>query len=152
MPVHTAHNSTIVESAKESSQPHNFVHEEPYFDDGNIILQAGSTHFKVYRGILSAHSEVFRAMFTIPQPANEVISNECSIMHLSDSAKDWHYLLHALYLGRSVPFCRRLLYTVIQTISTGTMMLSRSLNILRFLWPFCILEPSMKWRSCVQRL
>jgi hypothetical protein len=140
----TVQNSITVGSAEGSSQPHNCVHGEPYFDDGNIILQAGSTHFKVYRGILSAHSEVFRAMFTIPQPANEIISDGCSIVRLSDSAKDWHHVLHALYLGRSVPLYRRLLYTVIQAISTGTMIPSRSLKISRFLRPFCVSEPSMK--------
>ena len=44
---------------------------EPWFDDGNIILLPESESkvgFKVHRGVLSRHSEVFRSMFDIPQP------------------------------------------------------------------------------------
>jgi hypothetical protein len=37
---------------------------KPWFDDGNIILQAGSAQFKVYKELLCTHSEVFRDMFS----------------------------------------------------------------------------------------
>lgn len=39
-------------------QPSNDV----WFDDGNVILQAESTLFKVYRGILAQNSSVFHDM------------------------------------------------------------------------------------------
>jgi hypothetical protein len=44
---------------------------DPWFADGNIILVPKSENqvaFKVHRGVLSRHSEVFRSMFDIPQP------------------------------------------------------------------------------------
>jgi hypothetical protein len=44
---------------------------DPWFEDGNIILVPDSESqiaFKVHRGVLSRHSEVFQSMFDIPQP------------------------------------------------------------------------------------
>jgi hypothetical protein len=34
-----------------------------YMKDGNVVLAAGSTAFKVHKGILARHSVVFRDMF-----------------------------------------------------------------------------------------
>ncbi|KAI0356842.1 hypothetical protein OH77DRAFT_1423076 [Trametes cingulata] len=38
-------------------------HPTLYFDDGNVILQAGATLFCVHRSLLSKHSAVFRDLF-----------------------------------------------------------------------------------------
>ena len=56
-------------SAMESVQEHASLKrsEEVWFDDGNIVLQAGDTAFKMYRGILSRESPFFRDMFSLPQ-------------------------------------------------------------------------------------
>ncbi|KIM82688.1 hypothetical protein PILCRDRAFT_819992 [Piloderma croceum F 1598] len=66
------------------------IHGEPWFDDGNVLLQAQSTQFKVHRGVLSANSGVFRDMLTLPQPAvgrEQVVKGP--VVNLSDSAEDW---------------------------------------------------------------
>jgi BTB/POZ domain len=58
-----------------------------WFDDGNIVLVPESESdesqiaFKVHRGVLSRHSEVFQSMFDIPQPGT---------MHLTDSQLSNH--------------------------------------------------------------
>ena len=42
---------------------------DPWFADGNIILVPEGNPvplFKVHRGVLSRHSEVFQSMFNIP--------------------------------------------------------------------------------------
>lgn len=38
-----------------------------WFDDADVVFCTGETKFKVYRGILSAHSKVFSDMFTTAQ-------------------------------------------------------------------------------------
>jgi len=75
--------------------------EHLWFDDGSIVLQAETTQFRVHRSVLSTNSEIFRDMFAVPQPTvgDEVIEG-CSIVHLSDSAEDWTYVLNALYDSR----------------------------------------------------
>lgn len=70
-----------------------------WYDDGNIILQAESTQFRVYRGILVDNSTVFADMFGLDmsQPPEAVLVDGCAVVHLSDSAEDWRHVLHALY-------------------------------------------------------
>jgi BTB/POZ domain len=69
-----------------------------WFDDGSIVLQAGTTQFRVHRSVLSANSAVFRDMFSVPQAAkgDEVVEG-CYVVRLSDSAEDWIYVLRAFY-------------------------------------------------------
>ena len=43
-------------------------HDSLWFEDGNIVLLADNVAFKVHRGILVRHSDVFCDMFAIPQP------------------------------------------------------------------------------------
>ncbi|KAF9011980.1 hypothetical protein BDQ17DRAFT_1298357 [Cyathus striatus] len=76
-----------------------------WFDDGNIVLQAGDTQFRVYRGMLTRHSTVFADMFSIPQPSHTHTSDDsdvvdgCPVVHLSDAAGDMEYVLSALFLN-----------------------------------------------------
>jgi hypothetical protein len=76
-----------------------------WFDDGNVVLQVESTLFRVHRSILSMHSEVFRGMFSVPQPAatdGDLVDN-CPVVQLPDRAVDWTHVLKAFYGGRYVP-------------------------------------------------
>jgi hypothetical protein len=57
-----------------------------WFDDGNIILHAESTQFRVHRSILSASSSVFRDMFSLPQPENENVVDRCPVVRVSDTS------------------------------------------------------------------
>ncbi|THH05486.1 hypothetical protein EW145_g4762 [Phellinidium pouzarii] len=70
-----------------------------WFKDGNVILLAGSIAFKVHRGILERHSDVFHDLLSIPQPPDEVMFEECHIIELHDEPTDLWYLLKALYDG-----------------------------------------------------
>ncbi|KAJ7246360.1 hypothetical protein C8J57DRAFT_1724778 [Mycena rebaudengoi] len=75
-----------------------------WFDDGNIILQIQSTQFRLYKGILSFHSSVFRDMFSIPLPPDEPMLEGCAIVALSgDTVQDWIHLLNAIYPQRPNP-------------------------------------------------
>ncbi|OJT09464.1 hypothetical protein TRAPUB_14067 [Trametes pubescens] len=83
--------------------------EEFWCSDGNIILVAGDVEFRVYKGILSEHSPVFRDMFSLPQPpvvASSPSSSDddstCPVVHLSDSSEDLRHVLRA-YMPRSDP-------------------------------------------------
>lgn len=81
--------------------PPDVVRSDIWFDDGNIILQAGGHQFRVYRGLLARHSPVFKDMFAIPQPAGNssptAQADNCPIIHLADSADDVHFMLVKLY-------------------------------------------------------
>ncbi|OJT09465.1 hypothetical protein TRAPUB_14068 [Trametes pubescens] len=75
---------------------------EFWFEDGTIILVAKNVQFRVFKGILSDHSPVFRDMFSLPQPASASILqgatdafDACPVVHLSDSPEDLRHVLRA---------------------------------------------------------
>ncbi|TCD70987.1 hypothetical protein EIP91_000485 [Steccherinum ochraceum] len=68
-----------------------------WYEDGNIVLVAEGKGFKVYRGILSQLSVVFRDMFSLPQPADADLHEGCPVVCMSDSAQDLLYFLSALH-------------------------------------------------------
>jgi len=72
--------------------------KDVWFEDGNVILQAESTVFKVFRGILSTNSPIFADMFTVPQPMtdNETFES-CPLIQLFDSAEDVKHFLKAIH-------------------------------------------------------
>lgn len=74
-----------------------------WFEDGNVILiAAGSAAFKVHRGQLERHSEVFRDMFSIPQPKGQVLLDGCLFVELHDCPSHVFHLMTALYDGLHV--------------------------------------------------
>ncbi|KAF7984327.1 hypothetical protein HWV62_15323 [Athelia sp. TMB] len=73
-----------------------------WFFDGNIVIDASSTLFRVHRGVLAKNSDVFRDLFLVPQPT-AIPSGEiegCAVVQMHDSAEDWTYVLNAMYDGR----------------------------------------------------
>ena len=68
-----------------------------WFDDGSIVLNVETTLFRVHRTTLSKHSTVFEDMFSIPQPPDQATIEGCPIVKKPDSARDFAYLLKALY-------------------------------------------------------
>ncbi|KAH8115788.1 hypothetical protein DFH11DRAFT_1507542 [Phellopilus nigrolimitatus] len=70
-----------------------------WFGDGNIILLADNVAFKVHRGNLERHSDVFQDLMSIPQPADVAMFEDCHIIELHDSPADLWYLLKAIYDG-----------------------------------------------------
>lgn len=75
-------------------------YEQLWFEDGNVMIIAEDTAFRLHRGILSRHSEVFRDMFSIPQPQGDAeIMEGVPVVHLPDSLHDLAHFLCALYDG-----------------------------------------------------
>lgn len=69
-----------------------------WLEDGNVVLQAEDTQFKVHRGLLARVSPIFADVFSVPQPAGGDLTVEgCPLLHLQDSAQDINHLLSALY-------------------------------------------------------
>ena len=74
-------------------------HSDIWFEDGNVILVAGGVAFKVHRGQLERHSEIFRDLFSLPQPADRPTYQGFPTVQLYDSPSDITFLLRALYDG-----------------------------------------------------
>ena len=68
-----------------------------WFDDGNLVLQAENTQFKVHKSILAIHSHVFTDMFALPQPEDSATADGCHVVQVPDRATDWQSLLSLLY-------------------------------------------------------
>ncbi|KAF8216824.1 hypothetical protein K438DRAFT_1536917, partial [Mycena galopus ATCC 62051] len=79
---------------------------EIWFSDGNIVLQAARTQFRVHWGILALHSPIFRDMQGLPQPPDQPSVDGCSVVELSDDPVDVKIILKALYTP-AAPFPRK---------------------------------------------
>ncbi|KAI1785126.1 hypothetical protein LXA43DRAFT_976405 [Ganoderma leucocontextum] len=67
--------------------------KEFWYEDGNVILVAGNIEFRIFKGILTDHSPVFKDVFSPPQPNSTPSETPVSTVHLSDSPLDiWHIL------------------------------------------------------------
>ncbi|KAF7298524.1 BTB domain-containing protein [Mycena indigotica] len=89
----------ILNSSVMSSKLKNFARSRLWFCDGNIILVAASVAFKVHRGQLQRHSEVFDGLFNIPQPPEQDLLEGCPWFEIYDSPTDVFHFLTALYDG-----------------------------------------------------
>ncbi|KZP13135.1 hypothetical protein FIBSPDRAFT_753926, partial [Athelia psychrophila] len=88
--------------------------------DGNVILQAEGTQFKVHRGILAESSSVFKDMFGFPQPPEaytEVVEG-CPVVRVSDSAQDMKIVLQAIFQMKYVTGGDGLSLTVLSAFVT----------------------------------
>ncbi|KAF7973894.1 hypothetical protein HWV62_14032 [Athelia sp. TMB] len=103
------------------------VQSDIWYDDGNIILQAENTRFKVYRGILMENSTVFRDMFSMPQPSTgetDMVEG-CSLVRLHDSAEEVGYMLDALFRHRYLTSDDKMTFPVLAAL----LCLGRKYNI-----------------------
>ncbi|KAJ7175029.1 hypothetical protein C8R43DRAFT_1119056 [Mycena crocata] len=82
-----------------SKRHSNIVRSELWFLDGNIVIIASSIAFKVHRGQLRRHSEVFDDLFSIPQPKDQDLYDGCPWVEVYDCPSDVLYFLKALYDG-----------------------------------------------------
>lgn len=77
--------------------------DELWYKDGSIVIEAETTQFRVYQGVLAAQSDVFADMFSIPQPPTEQrgeLVEGCPVVKVQDTAIDWTYVLEALIARR----------------------------------------------------
>ncbi|KAH8828657.1 hypothetical protein DL96DRAFT_1814015 [Flagelloscypha sp. PMI_526] len=78
---------------------------QPWFHDGNLILQSNDgIRFKIYRGLLELHSTVFADMLSLPQPAKQELAEGCPLVVLSDSGMELTIFLQ-LMVGLTGPIC-----------------------------------------------
>ncbi|KAH9481024.1 hypothetical protein JR316_0005543 [Psilocybe cubensis] len=70
---------------------------EFWFEDGNIIIQAEKTQFRVYRGVLSRHSVYFKNLFGEPESNDKCLVDGCSVVRVSGTEVDWCKLLQAIH-------------------------------------------------------
>ena len=71
-------------------------HPEFWFDDGNIILIAQQTGFRIFRGLLAVQSTVFADMFAAASSQPDETLDGCPVVHLTDSPLDLAHLLRIL--------------------------------------------------------
>ncbi|KAM5539618.1 hypothetical protein V8D89_006727 [Ganoderma adspersum] len=71
-------------------------HPEIWFDDGNIVLVARETAFRIYRGLLAGQSTVFSDMFASSTSSPDETFDGYPVVHLSDSPHDLAHLLRVL--------------------------------------------------------
>ncbi|KAJ7490854.1 hypothetical protein FB451DRAFT_1079609 [Mycena latifolia] len=76
---------------------------ELWFEDGNVVIQAGSSQFRLYRGILAARSPVFQDMFSFPQPPDSELVDECPVVHIPDAATEVTHFLKAIFVPEYFP-------------------------------------------------
>ena len=70
--------------------------DQYWLEDGNLVLLAGQTAFRIDKGLLARQSIVFRDMFVASHPATGLTCDGCPIVRLSDSPEDLRALLQAL--------------------------------------------------------
>lgn len=70
--------------------------QEFWLDDGNIILIAQDTAFRLYRQLLASQSKVFADMLVASQADTNDTMENCPVVRLSDSPQDLTHLLRAL--------------------------------------------------------
>ncbi|KAF9221159.1 hypothetical protein BS17DRAFT_712267 [Gyrodon lividus] len=83
--------------------PKALVRSDIWFADGNVVLIAGSAAFKVHRGQLERHSEVFKDLFVVASPCADKTVDGCPTVDIYDCPSDVYHLLVALYDGFYFP-------------------------------------------------
>ncbi|KAI0342614.1 hypothetical protein BDW22DRAFT_1330030 [Trametopsis cervina] len=75
-------------------------HSDLWFEDGNVVLVAENTMFRLHKGVLARHSEVFHDMFSIPQPQQlDDAYDGCPVVRMSEEADELSTVLEILYDG-----------------------------------------------------
>ena len=74
-------------------------HARYYFNDGNIILLAEDTIFRVHKGLLILHSGYFEKLLSVPQERDAEIVDGCPLVSLDDKAVPIEQLLELIYDG-----------------------------------------------------
>lgn len=74
-------------------------HPEMSFEDGNFVIIAGHTAYRVHRGVMSRKSALFKDLLSLPQPDSEEKYDGLPVVRLLDPAEDVTMLLDAIYNG-----------------------------------------------------
>jgi len=67
------------------------------FDDGDVILRAGDTEFKVHTWLLRLSSPFFETMFSLPQPDLGKSESEIPAIQMDDDPASLNFVLRSIY-------------------------------------------------------
>ncbi len=101
--------------ALENTRGEDFVRSDLWFSDGNIVLLDQRVAFKIHRGQLERHSDAFRGILSMPQPADVPTFESVPILELHDSAEDVRCFLQALYDGLYVLLGTAVVFSLTRT-------------------------------------
>jgi hypothetical protein len=68
-----------------------------WYNDGNVVLQAESSLFRVSLGVLAARSPIFEDIQKLPRSQDQEMYGDCPLMVLPDKAEDLANFLRAVY-------------------------------------------------------
>ena len=71
-----------------------------WYQDGNIVLVAQKTAFRVYKGLLAQHSSVFGGLFLLPSPRDGETMEGIPVVRLDDRAEDLRHILLIIFCNR----------------------------------------------------
>ncbi|KAI0059069.1 hypothetical protein BV25DRAFT_1829394 [Artomyces pyxidatus] len=81
----------------EDSIPQLKPHERLWFDDGNVVIVAAATLFRVHRGILSHYSSVWKRLLAQQEVDPERLFDCPALRLVDDNAADVEYVLDSMY-------------------------------------------------------
>ena len=68
-----------------------------------LVTHESNTAFRLHRGVLARHSEIFQGMFELPQPPSDLETMEgCQVVRMYDLPTELSNLVKALYDGACV--------------------------------------------------
>ncbi|KAI0334226.1 hypothetical protein GY45DRAFT_1243182 [Cubamyces sp. BRFM 1775] len=96
----TGSSTTVNPPLSSSPQPD----DDLWFKDGNVILVAGDTKFRFYKGLLTTHSPVFEEMLSLPHPESDsaAVDGSCPVIRLDVSPVNLKCFLQHIPLGRTL--------------------------------------------------
>ncbi|KDR78554.1 hypothetical protein GALMADRAFT_243974 [Galerina marginata CBS 339.88] len=75
-------------------------HPEFYFPDGSVVIIVEKTAFRIHQSMLARHSDVFRGLWDVPQPAATELYDGCPAVELhDDKVNDFVDLMKVMYDG-----------------------------------------------------
>ncbi|KAH8832916.1 hypothetical protein DL96DRAFT_690841 [Flagelloscypha sp. PMI_526] len=89
---------TTTTSSPSPSPPETLEAIQPlFFPDGNLILRSQNKLFKIYRGILTSQSPVFRDLLSVPHTGSRM--DGCPVVVLQDDPAEVEIFLRSLFEG-----------------------------------------------------
>ncbi|KAI1795348.1 hypothetical protein LXA43DRAFT_38340 [Ganoderma leucocontextum] len=97
--VSSRHKTIVLDSSTQANGQEKLARSADFWlDDGNLILLAGETAFRVYKGILTKNSGVFADMFAAGSADATESFDGCPVVRLSDDPEDLGDFLQHLML------------------------------------------------------
>jgi len=77
-----------------------------WFEDGGLVIQADQCYFKIFKGMLTARSSVFKTILDEGPTTTKRCVDGCHLLQVSDSAADMTYFLKAIFDSGCAPNLR----------------------------------------------